>query len=125
MRAPYFDARDIYSSSDERIGCLLAGFAGGCEPSEAHTGKLCGSVFDDRGSNECLAASCGCDDESAMGKQCPLDCSLLVGTKQKSLRRFNFRMILVLHSVSLRSVCLGLDHPPELALSGGLSFVGG
>lgn len=80
-------------------------------------------VLDDGRSDDGLAASSRGDDES-IATLGPLDCSLLVGTKQKSLRRFNFRMILVLHSVSLRSVCLGLDHPPEFALSGGLSFVG-
>ncbi len=48
MRAPDFDAGDVYPGSDKRTGCLVTGLAGGGEPSEAHIGKFGGSVFDDR-----------------------------------------------------------------------------
>ena len=52
--------------------------------------------------DECLAATGWRNDESISTRCGPIDCSLLVRAEQKSLRRFNFRMIFGLHSVSLR-----------------------
>ena len=75
-------------------------------------------VLDDGGGDECLATTGGRDDESIGSRLSPLDGSLLVGTKQKCLRRFNFDMIFGLHSVRCDYVCLGLDHPRELHLPG-------
>ena len=47
MRASNFDAGDIHTRSDQSISCLLAGLAGGSDPSKVKVSELRTVVFDD------------------------------------------------------------------------------
>ena len=122
MGATNLDPRSINAHGIQRSDRLLTGLTGRSQPSEGPLGPS-SKVLDDGGSDEGLTATGWRDDESISTRCGPLDCSLLVRAEQKSLRRFNFRMIFGLHSVRCDYVCLGLVYPRELHLPGAFVLI--